>query len=1400
MRPYASAVSRGHLSTGGGLNHCGTTAGPAETGARDRAHPLTKSARRASLAVVALALALAIGAGAAAVAAPTSTQAIACHESGEAGRLYTVTLCITSPDDGATLTGTAPVAATVTVNGTSPGVRRLVFHLGGQYLLTDFQAPYQFELPTQKFVDGQRTLEVEAWMRDGFITQRTTANVTFQNGVTTPPVNTNTFTPTTGTDPGAGPLVVGASGDGAGGDQSEADAVNLIAAWNPNLFLYLGDVYEKGTTTEFDNWYRPSNFYGRFRSITNPTIGNHEYENGQAPGYFDYWDNAPHFFSVDTHGWHLISLDTNPAFNQTAPGTAQYQWLVSDLQANTQPCTLVYYHQPFYNIGEEGSSTYLASIWSLLAQHNVDLVVNGHDHTYQRWQPLDGAGNPSPTGVTEIIAGTGGHALGSFITSDSRVVASAAEFGALRLDLNTGGATFQFVNTQGQLRDSGSVACDTSGTDTTPPSDPSGLTATATYKTNIDLSWNASSDNIGVTGYKIYRDGGHLTDVGPQLTYSDGNVLAGSTHTYTVKAIDAAQNESGHSNQATATTPTTGVLFHDGFESGDMSNWSQNAGLAVQSGHVFAGSFAARGTTSGSGGASALKQVPGTETNLYYVTRFKVLSKAASTTINLLRFRNNLAAANAIATVSLSATDRINLRNDVTGVTTTSTALAAGNTWHTLQVRVNINGASSQTEVWLDGVAIPALALSNVDLGTNPIGKLELGDPSTTKTYDVVYDEVAYDRELISDVSPPTAPTNVVATAHSGLRVDLTWTPATDDIGVTGYDVYRNDALIGSAPAGSTYADTTVAPHTSYTYKLKAKDGAGNLSDFSNTANASTGDVFADDFETGNLSKWTAVNGLNVQQQLVQGGQWAARATSAGAGGSSAQVTLDADVSGLYYRTRFYVAGQGANPVSLLRFRTSANAAIASVLVGSNGMLSYRNDTTATTVATSQAVTQNAWHELVAHVVVNGGSSQVELWLDGATVTTQTLTLGSTPIRRLELGDPSTTRVFDVAFDDVFVDTAVITSSDTIVPQPPTGLIPTVMSDTQINLVWTAGSDNVAVTSYRLYRNGSTTPILIDGSAKSYPDSGLAAGTTYTYVLTAVDAAGNESIASNTASATTTDSVAPQPPTGLTATSVLDTEIKLSWTAATDNVGVTAYQIYREDVATPYAELPGTATTYVDKPLAPQTSHTYTVYALDHAGHVSAASNAASATTPVFGDGFETGNLSRWSNNFGLVPDGVNFFAGLWGVQAQSNKSTVDYAVKQLPATFPTLYSRVRFKLLSGKPDTVDVLSLRTASGTPLLGLRYESKRRLSTINFVTGVSTVSTNALAAGTWYELKARLTVNAASQVEVWLNGTKIAALSKTDSFGTTPIGQIVIGEPLAGHDYNFAIDEVLVDTTP
>ena len=106
------------------------------------------------------------------------------------------------------------------------------------------------------------------------------------------------------------------------------------------------------------------------------------------------------------------------------------------------------------------------------------------------------------------------------------------------------------------------------------------LTATATYKTKIDLAWTASADNVGVTGYEIYRDGQPLTTIGAPTSYSDTSVLPGSTHTYKVRATDAAGNLSTFSNDATATTPTVAVLFHDGFESGDFSNWTSASGLA----------------------------------------------------------------------------------------------------------------------------------------------------------------------------------------------------------------------------------------------------------------------------------------------------------------------------------------------------------------------------------------------------------------------------------------------------------------------------------------------------------------------------------------------------------------------------------------------------------------------------------------------------------------------------------------------------------------------------------------------------------------------------------------------------------------------------------------------------
>src|SRR6266536_1438197 len=442
-------------------------------------------------------------------AAPAAAATSACLASAPAGASYIATVCIVTPAEGATVTGDATVTAGINFSGTSPGVQRMIFFLDGQYLLTDYAGPYQFTLSSAGYVDGAHVLSVEGMLRDTFVTQPASVDLTFNNGVSTPPVNTNSFTPAPGIAPAPGqPFVLAAAGDGAGGEPAEFSTTDQIASWNPNLFLYLGDVYEKGSPAEFQNWYGATDGYGRFRAISDPAIGNHEYTAGQAAGYFDYWDNVPHYYSFNTpNGWHIISLDSNGSsdFGQTAPGSPQYNWLQADLQANAAKCTIAYWHHPLYNIGQEGASTRMQDIWTLLMNQGVHLVLNGHDHTYQRWAPMDAFGNVTSSGITELVAGTGGHAIGTFVTSDPHVQASATQFGALRLELNTSGSQWQFITTDGTVLDSGAVPCSPTKVDTVNPSAPTNLVANPVQKNEIDLSWNESIDNVGVTQYEVWR-------------------------------------------------------------------------------------------------------------------------------------------------------------------------------------------------------------------------------------------------------------------------------------------------------------------------------------------------------------------------------------------------------------------------------------------------------------------------------------------------------------------------------------------------------------------------------------------------------------------------------------------------------------------------------------------------------------------------------------------------------------------------------------------------------------------------------------------------------------------------------------------------------------------------------
>ena len=775
--------------------------------------------------------------------------AATCASSGRAS--YTVTVCISAPANGATATGNVAVAADVTITGTSPGVQRLVFTLDSAYLLTDFAAPFTFQLPSANWVDGTHQLAGHALLRDGFTSSDVAITLSFANGVSSPPPLPTGFTPRSvaGSHP-----VVAAVGDGPDGASDAQSVGAMMGSWNPDMMLYLGDVYETGSPAEFQNWYGNS-AYGALRTITNPVVGNHEYDVAGAPGYFGYWQSPPHYYSFTVGTWKVIALDSTSQYNQTAPGTAQYAWLASQLSA-PPPCTLVYFHHPAFSVGPQGGDPRLTPIWQLLADSGVDLVLTGHDHSYQRWNPLDRDGNPSTGGVTEFVVGSGGHGIQAFVRTDARLAAgfdsSPAAFGALRLTLNQNGAGFAFTDVQGNALDYGSVPCSGAPADVQAPTTISDLGATSPLG-SVNLQWSPAQDNTGVARYDISRNGSALASTGG-TSYIDSTVSPGTKYTYRVVARDAAGNPSAPSNAASVTTPSgNAFLFADTFESGSMASWARVTNVQAASGIGMTGSFGAHAVASNVS-AWADTPLPQAQTDLYYRVRFQLVSATAGVNTYLARIRT--AGLASLIGVYVSGTGKLGYRNDVVAAAVTSAVSVSTGTWHELQLHVTIGGATGQTETWLDGTRVDALSRTE-NLGTVAAGRLQIGDNATGRTFDLIFDDVAASLSFIGVAPPPPPPPDTQAPSPPGTltasavgpnQVNLGWHASTDNVGVTGYEIYRGvvgdpdqSLMLVDTVAGTvtTYSDT-VAPATNYQYQVRARDAASNVSAASNTASVTT--------------------------------------------------------------------------------------------------------------------------------------------------------------------------------------------------------------------------------------------------------------------------------------------------------------------------------------------------------------------------------------------------------------------------------------------------------------------------------------------------------------------------------------------------------------------------------
>lgn len=269
--------------------------------------------------------------------------------------------------------------------------------------------------------------------------------------------------------PSANASIVWAVGDGAKSGTKDDEVAAMIAADNPDTLLYLGDVYNTGTAAEYTDYYEPG--YGQLKSKTYPTPGNHEWPNRDT-GYFPYWLSriaGQSYYSFDIGNWHLVSLNSETSYES---GSAQVQWLRSDLAQRKGDCTIAYLHRPRFSAGTHGDQAQIDPLWQELKGHAV-MVLAGHDHDYQRLSPIDG--------LTEFVVGTGGASLYAVNSSyQGLAFSNDSEWGALRLDLADERATYSFKALTGSTLDSGTVACDLK--EETPPDGPPELTVSESPK------------------------------------------------------------------------------------------------------------------------------------------------------------------------------------------------------------------------------------------------------------------------------------------------------------------------------------------------------------------------------------------------------------------------------------------------------------------------------------------------------------------------------------------------------------------------------------------------------------------------------------------------------------------------------------------------------------------------------------------------------------------------------------------------------------------------------------------------------------------------------------------------------------------------------------------------------
>jgi hypothetical protein len=396
-----------------------------------------------------------------------------------------------------------------------------------------------------------------------------------------------------------GDPVIAAAGDIAcdpssgaynGGDGTPTDCRGKYTAGllsGADGVLALGDnQYQCGGLTAFNQAYDPT--WGTYKAITHPVAGNHEYQTSpgtgcatNASGYFTYFganagDPSKGYYSFNQGAWHIIALNSECSWiGGCGAGSPEDLWLKNDLATNSAaPCTLAYWHRPRFGSTTSGGDSTYSQFWQDLYAAKADVVLNGHEHWYERFALQNPSKQPDPNGIREFIVGTGGE---SYLQPSSTHAANSEllfwgqyAYGVLKMTLHAGSYDWGFVPVTGGFTDAGSTECHNAaatGTDTSPPTTSmscnGGLCSTGWYQ-SLPVTVALSATDTGGSGVAstYYTTDGSDPASSPTRTAYSGPFTVSETTAVRFLSTDNTGNTEAAKSQTIridAAPPTVGI-------------------------------------------------------------------------------------------------------------------------------------------------------------------------------------------------------------------------------------------------------------------------------------------------------------------------------------------------------------------------------------------------------------------------------------------------------------------------------------------------------------------------------------------------------------------------------------------------------------------------------------------------------------------------------------------------------------------------------------------------------------------------------------------------------------------------------------------------------------------------